>query len=716
MGEDEIPMKSPSIETVCYGEKEQTLRVRLRDGRAYLYYGVPKKAYHGLLQSVIHMKFLNSEIAAKFEATEILAEGIAKTERVRIQNLRSITDMTVKLDGLTTLIGTNGTGKTTVLEAIGLFGQGEQSVSYHDIGRGLDQANITLSMRVRGSCVPGRFLTNGMIELRRTFTTRNPDKPITKVAVMLNKDFDGIRNAVNDVKRGQEIARVQEKYPDFPPHTARGWESEFAEYEHRLSRDPKYCDKYAKRFISFSKAEIDLSKILEVVVVPTTRDIVADASEGDGSNLSRLMDLAISCSEKRVRELRTRVMTLDEAGKLTHSFGDVIRDLNERLGRNSERYMEGAEFTVDLLLPDNRQPDVLKASVRMKDNEFMEEMARAGSGAQRVYLFSLLDTIADLMGEARKRDPEQACASPVRLIAIDEPELYQHPQRQRQILRSFEKMATDASVRIVCGTHSPYFVRLKRADTLQILRKGEKEARSTTRERLVRLMLPGNNSVEEGWRELSRWLDMSAARWVTEGFFARLVVITEGPGDRNMLLAAAHVMGINLEGKEITIIPAGSVNNIERFVHLFREFGIPTYVVWDRDGGESHKRNQRLASAPTEKKFTGSLDKTTIKKNFACVEDDMTRTLAKELHNCADILRNNHTYKKLEKAKTEDENSTNRKRPKRRNLGSAQKRFLNDRLNVIDLLKAVDEKSPKKLESFTLAKIVRALHGAAESH
>lgn len=725
MGKDEISMKSPSIDAVCYVEKERTLQVRLKDGRIYRYHGVPKDAYQGLTKSVIHIDYLNSQIASRFEATEIHAEGVAKTERIRIQNFRSILDMTVRLSDLTTLIGKNGTGKTTVLEALGLFGSGEPGMSSNDIGRRLDEANITLSVRVHGSGVPGRFLASGMIELRRTFTKGNPGKPTTRVAVIHNRDFDRIRNATNGDERRREIKRVQEQYPNFPAHTTMdGWETEFAEYEHRLSLDPQHRGRYAKRFISFSKAEIDLSRILEVVMVSTTRNIVADAGEGEGSNLSRLVDLAVSLSERRVRELRTCVMTLDEAGARTHLYGDVIRDLQERLERNSERYMTGAKFTVYLMLPD-RQPATLKASVSMQDDEFMEDMVRAGSGAQRVYLFTLLDTIAELMREVRKRDPEQVRASPVRLIAIDEPELYQHPQRQRQMLRSLVKVADDPSVRIVCGTHSPYFVGLKRADTLQILRRGKKRIWSTTRERLVSLMLHGDRSVEDGWREVSRWMDMSVTRWVTEGFFARLVVITEGPGDRNMLLAAAHVMGIDLDGKEITIVTVGGVCNIERFVHLFREFGILPYVIWDIDGNKSRKRNQRLADVASGKTFVGDLAKTVINTNFACIEGNMTKALSRELHNCVDILGDNYTYKKLEKERTTDDNTTNKKSPKcrkpgrgdtsKKTVGKAQKDFLNDRLNVTELLEAVDAKSHERLESFTIARIVRALQDVAES-
>jgi len=720
MREGEFHMVSASIDAVCYRESVQTLQVRLKDGRTYRYYGVPKNVCHGLTKSVYHLDYIRSNIAPKFESVEIHAEGAAKAERVRIQNFRSILDMTIRLDDLTVLIGPNGTGKTTALEAIGLFGPGEQGLAYDDIGRGLDQTNITLSFRVSGPGVSDRFLASGMVELRRTFMARDPGKPRTAAAVMLNRDFDRIRNAASVAEKRQEIGRVQERYPDFPVRvTEPKWESEFAEYEHRLSLDPKYRARYAKRFMGFSPGEIDLSKILEVVTVPTTRDIVADASEGNASNLSRLMDLAVHSSGKRVIELWKRVMTIDEADKSTRHFDNMIRDLNERLRRNSERYMSGAEFTVDLLLPGS-QPEALKASVRMKDGEFMEDMARAGSGAQRAYLFALLDTIAELTKEAREREQGSDRAPPVRLLAIDEPELHQHPQRQRHMLHALEEMANDPSVRIVCSTHSPQFVRLKRVDTLRIFRRGKKRVWSTTRERLVGLMRPGHRSVEGGWKEVSGWLDMSDTRWAADGFFARLVVITEGPGDRNMLRAAAHVLGIDLDRQEITIVPAGGVNNVEGFLHLFREFGITTYVIWDLDRSNSHRRNQKLADVAVGKTFEGSLDTTTINKNFACVRGDMTEAMITELHSCADILSKNHTYMGLEKARTNDEGSKRRKscsgNASKKTAGRAQKKFLNYKLNVIELLEAVCERNREGLELFTAVRIVRALQGAAGPH
>jgi len=713
----EIPIESPSIASVCYAEKDLTLQVRLKDGRIYRYRGVPREACHGLIKGTIHTDRLHSNIASKFEASEIHPEGAAKTERVRIQNFRSILDMTVRLDDLTVLLGANSTGKTTALEALGLFESEEADVSYHDIGRGLDETNITLSLKIHGSGVPGRFLTNGMIELRRTFTRAN-DKPRTTAAVMLNTDFDGIRNAVNDTKRAREIKKVNEKYPDFPGLTnTKGWKAEFAEYEHRLSLDPKYRTEYAKRFISFSRDEIDLSKILEVVMVPATRDIVADAGEGDGSNLSKLMYLSVQGSERRLREIRKLVMTTDEASKNTKLFREVVLDLERRLKRNSERYMEGAEFSVGLVLP-GHSSDVLRALVTMKDAEFMEAMVRAGSGAQRAYLFTLIDTIAELTREVRERDPKQAGHSPVRLIAIDEPELHQHPQRQRQILQSLVDMAGDPSVRIVCSTHSPHFVRLKRADTLQIFRRDKKRIWSATREQLVGLMRPGRSPVADRWRETSRWLGMSATRWAADGFFAKRVVIVEGAGDRNMLLATARVLGFDLDRQGITVVPVGGVNNIEGFVHLFRTFGIPTYTIWDVDRVNSHKRNQRLTDVAGGKALEGSLDRTTINKNFACIEGDMTEALLTELYDCADILHENPRYVELEKARRDDEKGSKRKscggNASKKPVRRAQKGFLNDRLNVVDLLEAVGKRDRKRLGSFTTAKIVRALQGTAE--
>jgi len=658
-------------------------------------------------------------------------------ERVRIQNFRSILDLTVELGDLTILIGANGTGKTTVLDALDLFASERTSLSHDDFLAMGRKIVITLHIRPGRHDVPERLVLNGRVELQKSFRlNKGADGKRLMAASMCNRDFDGIRGANGASEIEMEIMKVRKSYPDLPQYMTKKWRIRFAEYEHRLSRDPKYRNKYYKKFVAVSKDEISLPKMLEVVMVPTARDISADGKEGSDSYLSRLMDLAIRSAQKNDRRLKAIADARDDAhSKYTASVVSTIRDLNRRLDLHSERYITWAKFTIDQE-DSARPPASPSASVRMRDGGFMSTIDRAGSGAQRVYLLSLLDTIASILKEGREGDPEAGGAFPTRLIAIDEPELYQHPQRQQRILRSLTDIVeADPAVRIVCSTHSPYFVRLKRVHSLRLLQKSKRDRiRSVRPERLARLILPNSKAgAGAGTGELAKWLDMSATRWVTEGFFASLVVITEGQGDRNMLLATASAMGADLDRHEITMVPATGVDNVERFARLFGEFRIPVYLVWDRDGRRgkdgAHRKDAKLADVASGGAFGGSLVGTVIKDRFACIRDNLTVALSRDLEGCEDVLGGSAEYSGLMEAMDQDRLSAQQGGQKCHKCGAAragtsgnktvhraQKDFLNNRLNVLGMLEAVREKGGYgRLEAFTTARIVRSIEKAGKA-
>jgi len=660
-------------------------------------------------------------------------------EQVRIQNFRSIRDMKVALGDLTILIGPNGIGKTTVLEALDLFTSRRTSLSDGDFLSTSKKIRITLYIRVGGHYVPRRFVHNGVVELQRSFrrSSSSADPMWLRAAAMCNRDFDRIRGTDNADGRKAEIKNVLKEYPDFPRYTTRErWLVEFAEYEHRLSHDAKHQDKYYRRFVPVSEDDISLPSMLEVVMVPSAWDMAAGGEDGFDPHLSKLVQLAIHSAQKNDVGLKQISDARDDAyAKYAKSVEGTIAKLNSRLKYHSERYMTGAEFTIGQghTGPPPADPG---ATVRMRDRDFMAPIGRAGSGAQRVYLLSLLDAIASILKEGREAGVGQEGAFPIRLIAIDEPELYQHPQRQQRILRSLINIVEgDPAVRIVCSTHSPYFVRLKRIHSLRLLQRAKRgRVLSVTPGRLAKILLPKKKiGADGGMGELAKWLDMSATRWVTEGFFARLVVITEGEGDRNILLATASAIGADLGRHEITVVPVTGNENVERFARLYGEFKIPVYLVWDRDGrwdeakGEACGEDMRRANVASGGEFRGSLRETTIEERFACVKDNLTATLSRDLRGCGEALEGNEEYGRLLQAVEQDEASTRQKARRCPGCGEAQKTarvkptygaqkaILNNRLAVMEMLGAIRARDPEALEALTVAKIVREVERAGRA-
>ena len=60
-------------------------------------------------------------VAVEYKRTaEVSGTELTMIQRIKIQNFKNIRDQTIDLDHLTVFVGANGSGKTSVLEAIDL--------------------------------------------------------------------------------------------------------------------------------------------------------------------------------------------------------------------------------------------------------------------------------------------------------------------------------------------------------------------------------------------------------------------------------------------------------------------------------------------------------------------------------------------------------------------------------------------------------------------
>ena len=120
--------------------------------------------------------------------------------------------------------------------------------------------------------------------------------------------------------------------------------------------------------------------------------------------------------------------------------------------------------------------------------------------------------------------------------------------------------------------------------------------------------------------------------WMSEGFFADVVVLVEGEDDRAAIIAAAASMEHNLESEGISVIPCMGKNNLDRPAAIFQKLDIPTYVVWDGDEGNKD-------ASPEENRYLLRLlgqdeqdwPPTTVQDRFACFQKDLETTLSEEI-------------------------------------------------------------------------------------
>lgn len=198
--------------------------------------------------------------------------------------------------------------------------------------------------------------------------------------------------------------------------------------------------------------------------------------------------------------------------------------------------------------------------IREENNEIKILIQKAGIESTTFYLGAgILETLLLLTHLIAHKD---------KVLCIDHPELHLHPHAQRG-LESFIEGSKESQVLII--THSPYFVNLNKNSG--ILRFVQKDAQTKIIEALQ------NYFTDDDFLKFEQFLDVD----IKELFFARKVLLVEGPTELGALPIFASQNGYNLDENGVSVINVGGKETFEIFVKLCVGFDIPYFIVADND-------------------------------------------------------------------------------------------------------------------------------------
>jgi len=189
------------------------------------------------------------------------------------------------------------------------------------------------------------------------------------------------------------------------------------------------------------------------------------------------------------------------------------------------------------------------------------------------------------------------------ILAVEEPEIYLHPQARRYLFEIFFEIVRDSNIQVIYTTHSPDFLATERFDSIGLVSKSPANGtlvKTVSKEDLVEFSkqtgVPEDKTTLEN---ISEFYATTSNYRLNEGFFAKTLFLVEGETEELCLPILFKHFGINPDSSGISFIAVNGKNQIPKYWRLFYSFGIRTKIIIDNDDDEDgNKRasNKNIAS------------------------------------------------------------------------------------------------------------------------
>jgi predicted ATP-dependent endonuclease of OLD family len=511
-----------------------------------------------------------------------------KIKTVRINNFRTLKNVTIPFDSVTTLIGPNGTGKSTVLRALDWFFNGKPgSLTEKDCSFGAAEEYIEVQVTFAGLTEKdrealGKYAPEGVA----TFTAwkrRSPDgSDVLSANAKGFPEFNAIKAASGATAKKELYSKLRADHAELalpPANTAAAIEQAMMTWE--ASHTDQLVDALEAlqtNFFGFNSGG-KMSGLFDFVLV--TADLRASEESIDGKSsiigriLERSIDRAVADEEiaKIVEESRAKQQQVYEE-KFKEQLDVITTQLNEVV----TSYAPGRTVIVSPAEVELKAPRTT-FEVAVLDGATETAVERQGHGFQRTILISALQLLAQ---------SGSASAEGVICLAIEEPELFQHPIQAQAFAKVLRSLAEDTGKRIqvTYATHSPYFLEARHFDQVRRL------TRSTDATPVVSVhyaTVAGVKAALQGIVDgdvVDRRLDHNVADQLAIALFANRAILVEGPTESSVFYGIGDRFSPgSLEAAGVSIVPVGSKTSIPLAHAILTSIGVPVYALFDADGG-----------------------------------------------------------------------------------------------------------------------------------
>ena len=506
-----------------------------------------------------------------------------RLQSVHIRNYRSLQDVQLELTNLTILLGSNGTGKSSILSALNWFFNGGD-LETDDITAGLGDKTISVEVTFAQldelDCESlAKYGTGETAVFTRTWHPESGVKLTGRAQAY--GDFESIRSLTNATELRKKYNELRDGSPQLELPSVRSKDGALAEM-HRWEQN--HADQLDEATVSATHmfgfaGTAKLAGRFGFTFVTANEDATNATEDTRGTLLAKLIERASDASdiEERIAALKNSFET-DLAALLGDRYDTTLRSVERAVASSLQQYVGTADIRLAVGMPDVRVPP-RRIILRASDGDHHTNVNRQGQGFQRALLMAVLQELSGVSDVTR---------SSSMLLAIEEPELYQHPTQARHlasVLKSLTKKKNQR-LQVIYATHSPFFVD---SGAFEDIRRTSKVDMGHS-VRTTRCQHASLRSVGECLREAGLDPDTdiekaraSLRRHLRESLFARAVLLVEGPSDAALMRGLAGRSG-SLDAIGVACASTGGKTGMPMALAVLQSLKIPAFMVFDGDG------------------------------------------------------------------------------------------------------------------------------------
>jgi len=549
-----------------------------------------------------------------------------KIESIRIENFRSFKDETIKFDNYTCFVGSNGSGKSTILNALNVFFR-----QYKDSKTDLSK------------------LTN------EDFHHKNTDKPV-KITVTFAELSDAAKDELSDYvrqdrliissvakydsttdsaevkqygnrmglqnfrkyfeaeKNGEKVSELKLIYQDmqktYTELPKAGTKPAMADALRKYEADhPDDCDLIPSedQFYGVSKGVNRLARYVQWVFIPASKDATEESEESKNSALGQLL----------ARTVRSKVNFSDKVGKLKkdtqEEYQKILEAEQSALDSISLTLKDSLEswahpgITAQILWKQDSEKSVKVeepwAYIKIGERGFEGNLARFGHGLQRSYMLALLQELTKISDET----------APTLIMGIEEPEIYQHPPQAKYLSETLNDLSEKDSQILICS-HNPLFIPGDNFEAIRVVREKDKPSMSYISQLSYtdlsdKLKSSGQKALKEEGMLAKLYPSLNPI--INEIFFCNNLILTEGVEDvayiSTYLMLTENIMDFRKYGCHI--VPVGGKSSIIKPLAMAKLLNISVFVVCyaDTDKDQIEDEDRRKSEVGKHKKDNRSI-------------------------------------------------------------------------------------------------------------